>query len=225
MSAISKQLATTKHDDEGGNFSPSSSQQLPAAGLGRPMTQELVKRAQEGDRDAFRQLVQEMLPQVLALSFRMLNDKAEAEDISQDVLVKLWQNLPKYDASKAKLSTWLYRITANQCLDHLRRKRPDQLDEDYDQPMEADQFNAIHSKEVSHEVKTALHNLPERQRLAIALFHYQGATLAETATIMESSVDAVESLLARARRNLKKSLQPTWHEVTDQEPAGERAER
>lgn len=179
--------------------------------------EDLIKQAKGGDRAAFDKLVVEILPQVLAVAYRMLNDRAEAEDLAQDVMVKLWQNLANYDEEKAKLSTWLYRITANRCLDTLRRKRPEQLDDDYDEAIPPGQFEALAHKELGLTVETALQSLPERQRLALILFHYEGASLAETSQALDCSIDAVESLLARARRKLKTLLAPTWQQINKQE--------
>ncbi len=174
--------------------------------------QELIINAQKGDQIAFKELVHQHLPNVLALSFRMLGNKNEAEDIAQDVMLSLWQNIKKYDPIKAKFSTWLYRITANRCLDNLRKKTPDQLPEDYDPIIEAEQLDALYNKQLSNQMETALQTLPERQYLALVLFHYQGHRMSEVAEIMECSSEAVESLLARARRTLKQNLGPLWQE-------------
>ncbi len=176
------------------------------------MDQVLIKRAKEGDKEAFQKIVSQHLPNILNLATRMLGNRAEAEDLAQEVMVKLWKNLERYDPNKAKLSSWLYRITSNQCLDQLRRKTPEQLDENYDEALSAKQDEELYEKQISKRIGQQLAALPDRQRLALILFHYQGATLKETAKAMQCSVEAVESLLARARRSLKTSLQPLWQE-------------
>lgn len=174
--------------------------------------QDLIIHAQKGDQKAFKEIVHRHLPNVLALGFRMLNNASEAEDMAQDVMLSLWQNISKYDAGKAKFSTWLYRITANRCLDRIRKKTPEQLPEDYDPVIEAEQLDNLYNKQLSKQMETTLQTLPERQYLALVLFHYQGHRMTEVAEIMECSSEAVESLLARARRTLKQKLGPLWQE-------------
>ncbi len=174
--------------------------------------QDLIIHAQKGDQKAFKELVHQHLPNVLALGFRMLNNASEAEDMAQDVMLSLWQNISKYDAGKAKFSTWLYRITANRCLDRIRKKTPEQLPEDYDPVIEAEQLDNLYNKQLSKQMETTLQTLPDRQYLALVLFHYQGHRMTEVAEIMECSSEAVESLLARARRTLKQKLGPLWQE-------------
>lgn len=190
---------------------------LAGAKLARGMEQELIVRAQTGDKAAFQQLVHQSLPNVIGLSYQMLGDRTEAEDLAQEVMLSLWQNLEKYDPDRGRLSTWVYRITANRCLDRLRRKKVDQLDDDYDAPVEAEQHDALFDKQVSKEIDGAMQDLPERQQLAITLFHYQGHSMQEIGEILDCSVDAVESLLARARRSLKQSLAPLWDHVQEDE--------
>ena len=183
----------------------------------RVMEQELIVRAQTGDKAAFQQLVHQSLPNVIGLSYQMLGDRTEAEDLAQEVLLSLWQNIEKYDPERGRLSTWVYRITANRCLDRLRRKKVDQLDDDYDAPVEAEQHDALFDKQVSKEIDGAMQDLPERQQLAVTLFHYQGHSMQEIGEILDCSVDAVESLLARARRSLKQTLAPLWDHVQEDE--------
>lgn len=180
------------------------------------MEQELINKAQNGDQAAFQKLVHMVLPNVLALGYKMLGNNAEAEDMAQEVMVSFWQNIKKYDPEQSKLSTWLYRITANRCLDYLRRKKPDQLNEEYDEPVEAVQEKEYYEKQIGDLVDLSLKDLPERQYLALVLFHFQGHTQQEIAEMMECSSEAVESLLARARRAMKKSLHPIWQTMNEE---------
>ncbi|GJM01808.1 MAG: hypothetical protein DHS20C08_03090 [Rhodomicrobium sp.] len=179
------------------------------------MEQQLIERAKAGDRQAFQEIVSQSLPNVTGLAFQMLGNQTEAEDLAQDVMLSLWQNIDKYDPEKAKLSTWTYRITANRCLDKLRRRKVDQLDDNYDAPIEATQHSDLFEKQVSTEIGKALDELPERQKLALTLFHYQGHSMQEVSEIMDCSVEAIESLLARGRRGLKSSLKPLWQHVRE----------
>ena len=170
------------------------------------MEQQWIEAASKGDKVAFGKLVTKHLPAIHALAKRMLGSDAEAEDIAQDVLIGLWRDLSSYDCEKAQLSTWIYRITSNRCIDTLRKRRPDQLDDDFDQPVPEHQENELFNKQLAALVGEQMDQLPPRQKLALILFHYNGHSLNEIADIMESSSDAVESLLARARRQLKKVL-------------------
>ncbi len=213
MSNVKQTKLIATSIEKGTSMAPFSILQKTPVTADVTMDQNLIIRAQNGDKAAFQQLVAEMLPQVLRICFRMINDQAEAEDLAQDVMIKLWKNLSKYDATKAKLSTWAYRIASNHCLDALRRKRPEQLDEDYDEAIEPGQLESLYEKEITKSIEHALALLPERQRLALVLFHYEGTSLAETGDIMDCSVDAVESLLRRARRKLKSLLEPTWQQM------------
>jgi len=210
-----------RQERERGTRSPFSginlNQQILHPVVKKTMDQQLVESALNGDRQAFQRLLQSCLPNVLNLAYRMLNDRAQAEDLAQEVMLKVWKKLDTYDASKAKLSTWIYKITANLCLDQLRRKREDQLDEDYDAPTHAAQHQDLYDKQIRAQVDDVLSDLPERQRLALVLFHYQGHSLQEIAQIMECSREATESLLSRARRSLKISLKPIWQQLQDDE--------
>lgn len=181
------------------------------------MDQKLIERVQNGDKAAFQKLVSQTLPKVTGLAVQMLGNQTEAEDLAQEVMLSIWQNIDKYDPEKAKLSTWTYRITANRCLDRLRRRKVDQLDDDYDAPIEASQHNELFNKQVQSEIGKALDELPERQRLALTLFHYQGNSMQEMSEIMNCSIPAIESLLARARRGLKSELAPLWQHISDDE--------
>lgn len=181
------------------------------------MEQQLIERAKSGDQLAFKALVTSSLPKVMGLAMQMLGNQAEAEDLAQEVMLSLWQNIDQYDPEKGRLTTWTYRITANRCLDRLRQRKVDQLDEDYDEPVEADQYSGLFEKQVRDEIGTAMADLPERQQLALTLFHHEGHSMQEIAEILDASVEAVESLLARARRNLKKTLQPLWQHVKEDE--------
>ena len=183
--------------------------------MGTHMEQELIDRAKKGDKSAFQHILTAHLPNVYNLATRMLADREEAQDVAQDVMLKLWNKLDDYDPKRAKLSSWLYRITANQCLDKLRRKRPDQLAETYDEATAASQEQELYEKQVSSCIKQHLAALPERQRLALILFHYQGVSIKEGAEIMQCSPDAMESLLSRARRTLKTKLQPVWQQMSE----------
>lgn len=177
----------------------------------------LVRCAAEGDESAYATLVHRHLPRILAVARRMLGEDALAEDVAQDVLVKLWRNAGAYDPTRARLSTWLYRVTANLCIDRLRSNRTEPLEDGYDAPVAAVQDRELMERDMAENVDRALQNLPERQRLALIMCHYEGLSMKEAGLIMEVSEDAIESLLARGRRALKKRLQDQWRSLLPDE--------
>jgi len=170
----------------------------------------LVLRTADGDRDAYARLVQRHLPRILAVTRRMLGNDARAEDAAQDALLRLWTHAGSYDPEKARLSTWLSRVTANICLDRLRKREEESLPENFDMALPASQDRQLMEGQVASKVNEALQKLPERQRLALVLCHYEEMSMAEAAAVMETTPEAIESLLSRARRGLKRMLEPEW---------------
>lgn len=169
--------------------------------------EELLPRVARGDPAAVRALVARKLPRLLALAGRMLGEASEAEDVAQEAFVRAWRQAAAWRPGAAKFDTWLHRVTLNLCYDRLRRRRevvmetpPDRADEGPapDRGLEA--------AEVGQRVAHAMQALPDRQREAISLCHYQEMTNIEAAALMGLSVDALESLLARGRRALRASL-------------------
>lgn len=170
----------------------------------------LVRRAGAGDRTAAAQLVERHSRMIYAVSYRMLGSKAAAEDAAQETFLRLWKHAAKWKPQGAKFETWLYRIAMNICLDQLRKRKreaPEEAAPERADPAER-QDETIFAAERRFAIDEALERLPERQKTAIALCHYQELSNIEAAEIMEISVDALESLLARGRRALKESLAP-----------------
>jgi len=168
---------------------------------------DLVARAGRGDRAAAAALMARHLPRMLALARRMLSDPAEADDAVQDAFVQLWTHAARWEPGRAKFGTWLYRVTLNKCYDRLRRRPTAPLEAavhvaDPAPPPDATLQNAA----ISAQIEAALAELPERQRAAIQLCHYEGCGNIEAAEIMGVSVEALESLLARGRRTLRGRL-------------------
>ncbi len=167
-----------------------------------------------GDAKAGRALVDAHLSHVLAVARRMLGDQAEAEDVAQDTFMRAWKAAARWEPGRAKVSTWLHRIAMNQCLDRLRKKKPEPLAPDFDAPSdEPDPEAQVYRQELGWQIDAAIQALPERQRAAIVLSHYQHLSNIEAAEVMDISVEALESLLSRGRRALKQSLRPEWSEL------------
>jgi RNA polymerase sigma-70 factor (ECF subfamily) len=173
----------------------------------------LALRTANGDREAYAALVRKHLPRILAVTRRMLGSDALAEEAAQDALLRLWTHAGSYDPEKARLTTWLTRVTANICLDRLRKRDEEAWPEDFDVALPASQERQIMEEQVAAKVNAALQTLPERQRLALVLCHYEEMSMAEAAAVMEATPEAIESLLSRARRGLKKILEPEWRSL------------
>lgn len=160
-----------------------------------------------GDAKAAEALTRRLLPVVLAHAYRLLGDRAEAEDVAQEVMLKLWKIAPEWRQGEAKVTTWLYRVVANAATDRLRRRRTVALEavaepEDGRPSAEARLQDAARAAALA----TALAELPDRQRQAVVLRHIEGLSNPEIAEIMELGVKAVESLTARGKRALAANL-------------------
>lgn len=167
----------------------------------------LMARLAGGDRDAARLLMERRLPRILGLARRMLNDPVEAEDVAQDTFLRVWKSASRWREGEARVETWMSRIAINLCYDRLRRKRETLMETLPERPSQEPSADAvIRAGETSRAVLDALGTLPERQRLAVELCHFQEMSNIEAAQLMEISVDALESLLARGRRKLRQDL-------------------
>jgi RNA polymerase sigma factor (sigma-70 family) len=168
---------------------------------------ELLARVAKGDPAAVRALVARKLPRILALAHRMLGDAAEAQDVAQDAMMRAWKQAPRWTPGQAKFDTWLHRVALNLCYDRLRRRREIATDAP---PERTDEGPApdrgLLAADVGRRVAQAMAGLPDRQREALVLCHYQELGNIEAASLMEISVEALEGLLGRGRRALRAAL-------------------
>ncbi|CAM5494741.1 RNA polymerase sigma factor [Sphingobium scionense] len=161
----------------------------------------------KGDGGAAREMVARKLPRLLALATRMLGDAAEAEDVAQESFVRLWRQAPHWRPGAARFDTWLHRVALNLCYDRLRRRREVATDNALDRLDPGPAPDAgLEEAGISAAVAAALQALPKRQREAIVLQYYQELSNGEAAAAMGVSVEALESLLSRARRALRTLL-------------------
>jgi RNA polymerase sigma-70 factor (ECF subfamily) len=171
-----------------------------------------------GDAAAFREVLGRHLPGVLAIARRMLRDDAEAEDVAQEAMLRLWRNAATLQLGPGGFRPWLRRVVTNLCIDRVRAGRHLAVVEEVpEQATPAPQLGEIAQAELSGRVGRALAALPERQRIALTLFHFEGMSQTEVAETLAISEDAVESLLARGRRALKAALADEWRELLEDE--------
>jgi RNA polymerase sigma-70 factor (ECF subfamily) len=175
---------------------------------------ELIRLVAAGDERAFEELVVKHQHSVFNTIHRYVGDRAAADDIAQEVFVVVWNKAGLFKG-RSSFSTWLYRVVVNQCLQYRRKRRSRPVtmsldDIDGDLPPESLQIEVDHVQaERVAAVRRALAELPDRQRIALILEHFEGRTYREIAEMMETSVSSVESLIFRAKSSLSsKLLQP-----------------
>jgi RNA polymerase sigma-70 factor, ECF subfamily len=174
--------------------------------MDEPSDEELMARVAGGDEGGFRRLSRRHLPRALGLARRITGNAADAEEVLQEALLRVWTHAPRWRPTAA-FRTWLYRVVVNLCLDRRRRPAFAALEEAGDPADPApDAAAALGRDETARAVAAALAGLPERQRAVLALTYYEGLGNIEAAAVLETSVSAVESLLIRAKRALREQL-------------------
>jgi RNA polymerase sigma-70 factor (ECF subfamily) len=177
----------------------------------------LMARIRDGDDEAFRELVEFHQHRVVGTCARMLGDDVEAEDVAQQVFIRVWKNAARWEPT-AKFTTWLYTILRNLVFNECRRRgrHParslDAAFEDDERPQqfEDDSVKAPDTVLLDAEMQTAIaraiEELPETQRMAVILRRYQDVSYEEIAQVLELTVPAVKSVLFRARTELREKL-------------------
>lgn len=186
----------------------------PATGLQGPDAG-LLAAVGRRDAAAFAELLARHHGVVHRIIWRLTGGSAETDDIVQESFIKLWQN-PSQLHEPSHLRAWLVRVASNAAIDRARKHRPEVLD---DAPEVADDrpgaLEVMQRTAAATTIDAAVNQLPGRQKLALILVHFEGLTNIEAAKAMELSVEAVESLLSRARRGLRQTLAGCWRELLD----------
>lgn len=175
----------------------------------------LMARIAVGDHAAFRELVERHQNAVIGTVAKMLGNSSEAQDIAQQVFLRIWRNAKRYRPD-AKFTTYLFTITRNLVFNETRRKSrkkevsSDEREENSNQQMEASSYRQPDAEllqaELQRAVDEAIAALPEAQRLAVVLRRYEQLSYEEIAAVLKLSVSAIKSLLFRARTSLRESL-------------------
>ena len=168
----------------------------------------------DGDRGAAQQLTEQLMPKIHAHAYYRLGNITDAEDVTQEAFLRLWKVAPKWKQDKAKVSTWLYRVVSNLCKDRHRRATLEEI-VSVQEPTNESQSptSKIEDQLRRKALYTAMSTLPNSQRLAVQLRHIDELSNPQIAEIMELSIEAVESLIARGKRKLTKILQSRKSEL------------
>ena len=179
---------------------------------------ELIQKLREGDELAFKSLVATYQDMVYNTALGIVQNAEDAEDVAQEVFIQVYRSIDQFKGD-ARLSTWIYRITTTKALDHIRsRKRKKRFafitslfgpnDELVHEPIDFQHPGvALDRKEQAALLFRMINQLPDNQKVAFTLHKTEGLSYQEIAEVMELSVSAVESLLFRARQNLRKLLE------------------
>lgn len=176
-----------------------------------PITPELIQQAVRGSQPAFRAIVEIHQGFVYAVAFRFVNDQHDAEDITQEVFVRLWKNLHTYK-QEVKLTTWLYKIITNRCLDFLKsrhgRQRKNKVDIEgwHDLAYHSTPEKDFQQQELSNLIHQAAEELTPKQKAVFILRDLEGLSSEEVSEALSMSAGNVKSNLFHARQKMTEKL-------------------
>ncbi|MXZ49367.1 MAG: sigma-70 family RNA polymerase sigma factor [Rhodobacteraceae bacterium] len=167
---------------------------------------ELLKRFVQGESVAARILIEKYSPQLYRMACRSLGNTSDAEEIVQETMVRLWRFAPEWKPGKARISTWLWRVASNLCIDRIRERErfSDKTTEEVD-ASESQVASLIHQDRV-RAIQIALGQLPARQNQVIVLKYFEGHGNKEVAQIMSASVESIEGLYSRGMKKMREIL-------------------
>ncbi len=169
-----------------------------------------MAQVQRRDREAFTRLLDRHLAGLQKFLIRMTGNGADADEVAQEAFLRIWTRADSWQSDRVRFTTWLFRIARNLAIDRHRRRR-ETNDEDLEQIVDEtpDTAHTIDAERRRKMMQNAIAQLPERQRTALVLCHFDGMSNPDAAAVLDVSVDALESLLSRARRSLKDRVAPT----------------
>jgi RNA polymerase sigma-70 factor (ECF subfamily) len=185
---------------------------------------ELVLLLQQGDEPAFKELVDKWQNMVYNTAVSIVQNEDDADDITQEVFIQVYQSVSSFKG-ESKFSTWLYRVTLSKALDYEKKKKRKKrfgfvqglFGADGEKQAYAIEFNhpgvQMEKKEKAGELFNALNKIPDKQRIAFTLHKLEGQSYQEIAEIMNTTLYAVESLMGRAKTNLKKELNSYYNNI------------
>ena len=175
---------------------------------------EVVAQVQQGDRDAFRILVERHSPGVFRLAFRMVRNETEAEDLVQESFIKAYKAIAAFDG-RSSFTTWLYRITSNCALDYLRARRKPVVVADLPEMRDGrpGPERAVMSGQMTDRLATAMEELSEQERAAFVLRHFENWSIAEISASLNLRENATKHSIFRAVRKLREALEPAFYRV------------
>ena len=167
----------------------------------------LMSQVSNGNGAAYTALINRHFDRMLRVAQRTIGNREDAEDVAQDICIRIWTHAKDWEPGRAKFTTWCYRMLMNRCIDFHRRPRGESLDvvEEREDPS-PDVTEALYRNQMANYVAAAMAELPANQRAAIALCYYEEMSNSEVAAILSTTVGAVESLLVRGRRRLRELL-------------------
>lgn len=186
-----------------------------AADYGRRDDAALLAAASRRDQQAFAEIVSRYHKAVYRVVWRMMNGHADSEDIAQEAFLKLWRD-PSQVRDAGALKGWLMRVASNAVVDRSRRPVHGGIDDAVDLSDPAAKADGpLDRAQAARLVDASVAALPDRQRLALTLVYFEGMTNIDVAAVMEVSVEAVESLLSRAKRGIKERLAGSWGDLLE----------
>lgn len=179
--------------------------------------QELIRKLREGDNSAFNELLSLYSYKVLNTCYMFLLNRSDAEDVAQEVFIEVYQSIKSFRGDSS-LSTWIYRIAVTKSLDEIKKRNRKKRLSEFGKVLHLDEIaewlsggsmpdSSLHEEEKMKEVMNALNTLPDNQRIAFTLSRIDGYGNEEIAAMMNTTVEAVESLVYRAKRKISAELE------------------
>lgn len=178
--------------------------------------EDIIEKCRDGDRDAFRSVVQTFQPMVFRLAFRLLCDEDEAKDVVQETFIRVWMNIGRYDAAQ-RFTTWIFTIATRLCLDRLKSRHftePLSDDDDSLGRFMADDSadRTLENQELASIIRRLADGLSPKQRLVFTLVHLEGLSAADVEQITGLDADKVKSNLYVARKTIREKLKQLGYE-------------